>query len=424
MTPNPMLWLRYALKNLRSGLKGFWIFLTCLTLGVAAIAIVGSLSAAIERGLAEQGQPLLGGDLEFSLIHREVNDKELAFIRAQGEVSRIATLRAMATANGRSTLVEIKSVDAAYPLYGAMAYEPGASTSVLAAQDSTFGIAVDPLLLGRLGVTPGSQIKIGSRPFTIAAVIAAEPDRISDGIVLGPRLLMSHAALESTGLIQPGSLITWRYRVKLSGDTSLSAAKSIIEKANAAFPDSGWRIRARDNAAQGAERFVERLGYFMSLVGIAALVIGGAGIANAVSAFVTRRTGTIATLKCLGLSNRDVMGLFLTEIMLVSMLGIAVALGFGAVAPAFARFFFGNVLPLPLSTAIETGALGFAGALGLLTTLAFAILPLARISRIPGAALFRSHLLEGQMSRPWRAYGFAALMLALATGLVLVSFDN
>ncbi|NMD07153.1 MAG: FtsX-like permease family protein [Phyllobacteriaceae bacterium] len=106
------------------------------------------------------------------------------------------------------------------------------------------------------------------------------------------------------------------------------------------------------------------------------------------------------------------------------MLGIAVALGFGAVAPAFARFFFGNVLPLPLSTAIETGALGFAGALGLLTTLAFAILPLARISRIPGAALFRSHLVEGRMSRPWRAYGFAALMLALATGLVLVSFDN
>src|SRR5690606_37524017 len=131
-----------------------------------------------------------------------------------------------------------------------------------------------------LGVKQGDSIRIGTVSFRAAAVIAAEPDRISDGIVLGPRLLMSHEALQATGLIQPGSLITWRYRVKLAGDTALPAARAVVEEANAAFPESGWRIRARDNAAQGAERFVERLGYFMALVGIAALVIGGAGIAN------------------------------------------------------------------------------------------------------------------------------------------------
>lgn len=418
------LWLRYALKNLRSGLRGFWIFLTCLTLGVMAIAIVGSLSAAIERGLAEQGQPLLGGDLEFSLIHREVNDRELAFIRGQGAVSRIATMRAMATANGNSTLVEVKAVDDAYPLYGALAFEPGAQQPALGVIETNHGVAVDPLLLGRLGLKRGDQIRIGTQPFVINAVIATEPDRISDGIVLGPRLLMSHAALESTGLVQPGSLITWRYRVKLTGDTSLSAAKAIVEGANTAFPESGWRIRARDNAAQGAERFVERLGYFMSLVGIAALVIGGAGVANAVSAFITRRTGTIATLKCLGLGNRDVVGLFLTEIILVALIGIAVALTVGALAPLVAKLAFGTVLPLPIATAVEWRALGFAGTLGLLTTLAFAILPLARISRIPGAALFRSHLVEGQGKRSWQAISIATLMLALATALVLVSFDN
>lgn len=424
MIASLMLWLRYALKNLRSGLKGFWIFLTCLTLGVMAIAIVGSLSAAIERGLAEQGQPLLGGDLEFSLIHREVSDKEMAFVRELGTMSRIATMRAMATANGNSTLVEVKAVDDAYPLYGALTYEPGAQRPPLNITDSIHGVAVDPLLLGRLGLKQGDQIRIGTQPFVINAVIATEPDRISDGIVLGPRLLMSHAALESTGLIQPGSLITWRYRVKLSGDTSLSSAKAIVEKANTAFPESGWRIRARDNAAQGAERFVERLGYFMSLVGIAALVIGGAGVANAVSAFVTRRTGTIATLKCLGLSNRDVVGLFLTEIVLVAFMGIAVALAVGAAAPSVAKLAFGALLPLPIATSVEWSALAFAGALGLLTALAFAILPLARVGRIPGAALFRSHLVEGRGRRSWMAMGFAALMLALATALVLVSFDN
>lgn len=420
----PLLWLRYARKNLRSGLQGFWIYLTCLTLGVAAIAIVGSLVAAVDRGLAEQGQPLLGGDIEFSLIHREVTEAERNFISSKGTVSRIATLRAMATAEDRSTLVEIKAVDGNYPLYGALTYEAGGESDPLAARGGIFGVAVDPLLLGRLGVKQGENIRIGTVPFRVASVIAGEPDRISDGIVLGPRLLMSHEALQTTGLIQPGSLITWRYRVKLKGDTALSAAKSVVEDANAAFPESGWRIRARDNAAQGAERFVERLGYFMALVGIAALVIGGAGIANAVSAFVTRQTNSIATLKCIGLSNRDVIGLFLTEIILVGLLGIALALLVGAASPFLVKMLFGHLLPLPLGTRISWQPLLFAASLGLLVTLAAASLPLARISRISGAALFRSQVSQSGGRPSWRGL-LATLALVTAAGLlILLNFEN
>src|SRR5690349_1835519 len=93
------LWLTYAWRDLRSGLQGFWIFLTCLTLGTAAIAIVGSLGAAIDRGLMEQGQPLLGGDVEVALIHREATPAELAFLTSKGSVSKVASLRAMARGN-------------------------------------------------------------------------------------------------------------------------------------------------------------------------------------------------------------------------------------------------------------------------------------------------------------------------------------
>ena len=417
------LWLRYALKNLRSGLRGFWIFLTCLTLGVAAIAIIGSLSAAIERGIAEQGQPLLGGDVEFSLIHREVDARERAYIDKLGTVNRLATVRAMATSNGASTLVEIKATDAAYPLYGTLAFADGNTWS---ATDTAlpYPVAVDDLLLGRLNVKVGDVLRLGKTEVRVAAVIATEPDRISDGVVLGPRLLMSHAALTATQLVQPGSLITWRYRVKLNGDTSLKTAKAIVEKAAVDFPDAGWRVRARDNAASGAERFVERLGYFMTLVGISALVIGGAGIANAVSAFVTQRRTTIATLKCIGLSSRDVTGLFLTEIMVVALLGIAVAIGLGAVAPLVAARLFGDVLPLPLALTPAAKPLLFAGALGLLVTFAFALLPLARIATIPGAALFRGHAVESTARPAWRPLAAAFVLLALAAGLVLLAFDN
>jgi putative ABC transport system permease protein len=419
----PVLWLSYALKNLRSGLKGFWILLTCLTLGVASIAIIGSLGAAIERGLTEQGQPLLGGDIEFSLIHREVNEKEKAFIASLGHLSRVATLRAMATANGRSTLVEIKAADDAYPLFGAMGYEQSALQPPVTSGRSPEGVAVDPLLLGRLGLKVGDTFKIGTSVLAVHAVITNEPDRISDGIVLGPRLLMSHQALQTTGLIQPGSLITWRYRVRLPEGATLAEAKAIVERANTQFPDSGWRVRARDNAAAGAERFVERLSYFMSLVGISALVIGGAGIANAVSAFVSRRTATIATLKCLGISQANVFGLFLTEIVLVALLGITIALLAGAATPWLASTLFGDVLPLPVATAIAWWPLGFAALLGLLVTVAFAIVPLARIARIPGTALFRSHLVEGG-GFAWAYIAVALAILMIASLLIYMAFDN
>jgi putative ABC transport system permease protein len=422
---NFLLWLRFALKNLRSGLKGFWIFLSCLTLGVAAIAIIGSLGASLERGMKEQGQPLLGGDLEYSIIHREVKADEMAFIKTQGDVSRVATLRAMATAKGGSTLVEIKAADALYPMYGTLELDGGTPRDVFQQKkDGAFQVFADPLLKGRLGLQPGDRLKIGSLEFVLADTIKTEPDRLADGIVLGPRLIMSHEALQATGLIQPGSLVTWRYRVKLPGSATLQQARAASKAAEVKFPDAGWRVRTRDNAAQGADRFVERLSYFMTLVSIASLVIGGAGIANAVSAFVNRRMGTIATLKCLGIANRDIVGTFLTEIILVGLIGIAIGLGAGAVAPRIISSLFGDILPLPIANSVEVWPLAFAGVLGLLVTLAFVLWPLARIARVQGAALFRSQLMESN-TWPKLSYMLTSLaLIALAALLIFLNFEQ
>ena len=302
---NPRLWLRFAGRDLRSGLQGFWIFLTCLALGTGTIAIIGSLAASIERGLEEQGQPLLGGDVEFSLIHREATDKELAFIASKGEVSKVATVRAMAVAGDATTLIEAKAIDGNYPLYGKLELEGETNlTDALAKKDGVYGAVADPLLMGRLGIKPGDRIKLGSIDIDIRALIKNEPDRISDGIVLGPRLMLTEEALRATGIIQPGSLITWRYRVKLPPPADARAMNAVVREARDDYADSGWRVRNRNNAASGADRFIERLGYFMTLVGLASLIVGGAGIANAVQAFVVRKSNSIATLKCLGGSSR------------------------------------------------------------------------------------------------------------------------
>src|SRR5947199_5449300 len=121
------LWLalRYAFRELRGGLRGFYVFIACIALGVMAIAGVGSVAASLSEGLAREGRTLLGGDAAFSLIQREAKPQEVAFLRSRGTVSVAATLRAMArTQDGKLALVELKAVDDGYPMLGRTTLEP------------------------------------------------------------------------------------------------------------------------------------------------------------------------------------------------------------------------------------------------------------------------------------------------------------
>src|SRR5215212_11652043 len=149
--------LRLALRELRGGLKGFGVFLACIALGVAAIAGVSSISRSLTEGLGREGRKILGGDVTFSLIHREAGDAERAFLAAQGRVSSIATMRAMAIAGDKgSGLVELKAVDAAYPSVGEVRTEPQRPIAdLLARQGEVFGGAVDSTLLARLDLKVG-----------------------------------------------------------------------------------------------------------------------------------------------------------------------------------------------------------------------------------------------------------------------------
>ena len=183
-------------------------------------------------------------------------------------------------------------------------------------------------------------------------------------------------------------------------------------------------MRNRDSAAPGADQFIERLSYFMTLVGLTALIVGGAGIANAASAFVNRRTEAIATLKCLGATQRMITGIYLTEIMLVALLAIAIGLAAGAVAPVFAKATIGDLIPLPLTTQVEWRPLALAFVFGLLVTLTFTMWPLARTRHVPASALFRHHV---HAFAGWPGMGALvtiAVSLAIMAILVYASFAD
>ncbi|KQP73357.1 glycosyl transferase family 1 [Methylobacterium sp. Leaf113] len=418
--------LRLALRELRGGLAGFTVFLACIALGVAAIAGVASISRSLTDGLGREGARILGGDLTYSLINREATPEERAALDAQGRVSVVTTLRAMAVAGETgAALVELKAVGADYPSAGNLVTDPAEPLAdLLAERDGAAGAVADPVLLTRLDLKVGDRITIAGKPFAIRATLVSEPDRIANGIGFGPRVLISHAALAASDLIRPGSLNRWSYRLQVPNvaDAELDTRVAAIAKA---APDAGWEMRARTNADPRFAKSIERFTQFLTLVGLTALIVGGVGVANAVAAFVERKRGAIATLKSVGAPGGQVVVLYLTQVLLIAALGIAIGLAVGAALPFGLDAVFHDALPLPLNPTLAPGELALAAAYGFLTALAFAILPLGRAHDIPVSGLFRDVVDPGSIRTRLRYRLILGAALAGLVALALVTaFDR
>jgi len=413
--------LRYALRELRSGLRGFYVFIACIALGVMAIAGVGSVAASLSDGLAREGRTLLGGDVAFSLIQREAKPDEIAFLRSRGEVSVAATLRGMArTGDGRLALVELKAVDGAYPMLGELTLKPKMPVAdVLAERGGAFGAAADSILLARLDLKIGDRISVGNATFQIRSVVSAEPDKLAGGVGLGPRFLVSEAGLRATELLQPGSLVRWIYRVRLP-DTAANdrAATALANDARSTLPEAGWEIRSRGNASPQLERTINRFTQFLTLVGLAALLVGGVGVANAVKSHIDRRRDVIAAFKALGATGRDVFTIYLTQVVVLATVGSVIGLVAGAALPFAIVGVFGKLLPLPVVPALHLDELALSFVYGLLTALAFGLWPLGRVHDVPVAALFREAV-SSEWHRP--RWGYLVLMAAVIALLIAVA---
>jgi putative ABC transport system permease protein len=408
--------LRFALRDLRSGLSGLHILVVCVILGVTAIAAIGSLSESVHQGLEREGQPLLGGDIEIALAQRQISSGERSALSSLGTIGEVASLRAMASSASRHALIEIKAVGRDYPLYGNLALSDGLSLEdALGSRNTRRGIAADPLLLGRLGLKTGDAIAIGEARFDIRASILREPDRLSDGIAFGPRVLMSHEALKTTGLLKPGSLVSWRYRLKLHDPTNYAEIAKAIERD---FPAAGWRVRTRAEAAPGVNRYLERLTFFLTLVGLTTLVIGGVGIANAVKTFIERRRRQIAILRLIGAPPTTVFSTYLSEVMIVGLGATLSGLVLGAVLPFIIAPAFGKLFPVPLHNAFYPQPLALAAGFGLLTVFAFSLWPLTEAKAIGALELVRR--LPDRLR--WPDAPDLLLLLSGIAGLVILAF--
>jgi putative ABC transport system permease protein len=397
-----------ARRDLRARFRGLRLLLVCLFLGVGALAAIGSLASSIEAELASRGQVLLGGDVEFEIGQRRAEADERKAIMAIGRVSETVRMQSMAIRDTQSVPIELKGVDDTYPLYGSLRLTDGRIVSAPQLDTAWIGAA----LADRMNAHSGETIRLGNATFKIGGIIADEPDRLGEGFTLGPVVIVSNEGLARTGLIQPGSLYQTKYRVRMAS----GSPKAAVETFERRFAEAGWETRTRDRAAPGASRFVDRMGDFLTLVGLAALAIAGIGIGGGVSSYLTARRQSIATLKVLGATSGIVARVYIVQIVVVAGVGIMAGLTVGMAATPLLVALAGQILPVSPDFAVQPIPLMLSALYGLLIALGAAALPLVQGADVPAAGLLRGAI-DGRGGNRWRAFGW----MALAGGILITT---
>lgn len=400
-------------RDLNARFRGLRLLVLCIFLGTAALAAIGTLTAAIERELASSGQDLLGGDIELALWQRDITDEERDALEEYGAISGGYRVQAMASTADNAAPIELKAVDDKWPLYGALTLADGRDVAAPVGNNAWLAQGV----LDRLNIALGDEFAIGGVTLRAAGVIANEPDRLSEGFQLGPTVIVARDVPGRAGLLEPGALYQSKHRVAFANPSRNPA--SVEEALTEAFPSAGFSIRTRDRASPGADRFVRQMSDFLTLVGLAALVIAGIGIAGGVSSYLDQRRSSIATFKVLGATSGDIVRIYALQIGIAAVIGSAAGLAVGvAVTPLLAAALQG-LLPVQSGLIIEPARLALAAAYGLLVAFTFAAAPLLRARSYPAMALMRSGIVP--LARDRRSLIATALGLAAICGLALAT---
>lgn len=410
--------VRLALRELRGGLKGFQIFIACVALGVMVITAVGALSDALKTGLERQGEMILGGDATLARTHAGASDTERTWLAARGRLSETATLRTMARSldGNEQALAELKGVDAAYPLVGTVRLSADMTIDrAVASGGDGVGAVVDPILLERLGLKIGDRFRLGDIEVVARAAIVSEPDSLSDRLTFGPRIFVSLQTLQSTGLLKPGSLVRWRYALKLNERQAQARDLDAFTKAvKRDLPEAGFTILDKRDPRPQVRRMLERLRQFLTLIGLTALLVGGVGVANAVQSFIDRRRKVIATMKSLGAPQSIVFRVFFIQVAVMAAVGVAIGLLLGYLVPYALHSLYADVLPFPTELTIGIQSVLIAAGYGFLVALLFTLWPLGQAELVAPAVLFRDAVAE---RRGWPRRGIVLTTVAIALGL-------
>ncbi|UJW87284.1 ABC transporter permease [Devosia sp. SL43] len=418
--------IRVALIDLRGGFGSLWILVACIALGVASVTVVSSVGESLQSALTRDARLLLGGDIEIRLTHRPADADERAFFADLGKVSEVIDLMGRAQSQDGSVLAAVRAVDAAYPLRGVVEVDgEGSLERQLGSRSGVRGAVADPRLLDRLGIAIGDRIQLGKAEFEIRGILHSVPDQVSQGVAIGYPLLISTDGLADTEIVQPGGLARYRYKIDLAVGTDAALAVKAVQEA---FPDVGLRISQPGDATEELSRYFELLRRFLTVVSLSALLVGGLGVAHAVSAYITERQRSIATMKALGAESNRVLLHFLIQVLILTLVGITLGLALSLTSTVALLPRIGPMIGMGLMPIIDGPSIAASVAFGLLTSFLFAYLPLTRVEAMRPAQLFRSTVSSSGKAMHLRVLLQPRVllpMLGALTGLIAVAiFDT
>src|ERR1043165_8354347 len=411
--------LRMAVREIRSSWQRLLFFFVCIAVGVAAIIGLRSVIQSVRAGMSQQAQTLIASDILLT-SNREftpnVRDTLAAEQRAGriSEVSQATEIPTMVrpTAPGKAVtrMVELRAVQGGFPLYGTLALASGTYSHDLLLNH---GAIVRPELLSKLDLKVGDEIAIGNVPFQIRGVIASEPGRSLGAFSLGPRVIIDYDALTDTGLLSFGSRASRQILLRVPA----VALDPVTDSLRSSFANEFVGVRSYRRSEDQMGQNLTRAENYLSLVGLVVLILGGIGVSSVTRVFVQQKVRSIAILKCVGSSTRQVLSIYLTQVLLLgvagSILGVALAGGVIAALPSI-------VGELPALLEIDYGLSGAAGGpgilIGLLVSLLFSIVPLLEVRNVKPSLLLRQDV-SGLPSFDWLKWTVTGVVAGALVGV-------
>jgi len=408
---------RLAWRESRAGRGRLLLALAGIAVGVAALVAVQAFASTLRGEARDQERALLGADLSIS-ARQPLGDSASALISAlEAEGAPVAEVRELTSmtrlAGGdRARLVRLRAVAGGYPFYGRPASTPADAWERL---ERGGGVVVDPALLRALGGGLGDSLVLGARAFEIVGVAEAGGSDVDLASAFAPRVQIQLRDLEGTGLVQFGSLVEYAAYVVLAPERAAALARAW--RAPLRAERTGISTAEEQGAALG--RSLARLGSYLALVSLLALLLGGVGATSALRAHLAEREETVAVLRCLGASRRQVFTLYLGQALVVGVVGALLGAAAGLLLQRGLPAALGDLLPVEVPPRLDLRAAALGVGTGLWVALAFALPPLLEARRVPPLRALRRRLEVAR--RRDRSWGAAVVLLALtAVGVVVL----
>jgi putative ABC transport system permease protein len=415
-----------AWRESRAARRRLFLLVLAVAVGVSALVAINSFTVNLQASVRTQAQALLGADLSlasgqrFSTRTEEMLQELERAARDAGRGEPVRTARstsfgAMAffPRTSGTRLVQVTAVEPGFPYYGRIDTDPPGEWERLA---ETGGALVDPSLLAVLGAQPGDTLALGDARLPVRGTVVNVPGDVGIRAAFGPRVFIPAGRLDETGLIVRGSRA--RYEVLFQLPPGVNAQR-LADRFRSRFQAERASLRTVSEDQDRLTDTLSRLGNYLGLVALVALLLGGLGVASAVHVFIKRKLESVAVMRCLGASAGTVFAVYLAQAAVVGLVGSVVGAVLGVLVQMILPRLLRDLLPVDVVYAPSASAIAGGVGVGLWVAVVFALLPLLALRRVsPLQALRRPY--EGE-TRPPRDAAQLGVLVALAASVVTLA---